>query len=101
MFVLRVLDAEDQTIGSPGVLGYREAPTYQFLYAPGEAHTMKFKDPFTNLVTEWAPIKYWGYDLGVGTYQLSATAGRESGDSRRMAVHCSGFRSLVRIARTL
>ncbi|MGB6413614.1 MAG: hypothetical protein WBF19_09730 [Candidatus Cybelea sp.] len=77
--MLRVLDAEDQRIGSPGVLGYREAPNYQFLYAPGEAYTTKFKDPFTNLVTEWAPIKYWGYDLGVGTYQLSATAGMIGG----------------------
>jgi hypothetical protein len=80
MFVLRVLDAQDQTIASPGLfVGYREAPNYQFLYAPGEAHTAKFKDPFTNLITEWAPIKYWGYDLGVGTYQLSATAGRIGG----------------------
>jgi len=80
MFVLRVLDAQDQTIASPGLLvGYREAPNYQFLYAPGEAHTLKFKDPFTNVVAEWAPIKYWGYDLGVGTYHLSATAGMIGG----------------------
>jgi hypothetical protein len=71
---LRILNGEGQSLASKGNRGgFVSGGADVVVFSPGEAIVADSLVPGTNALSEWANLKYWGYDLNrPGEYTITA-----------------------------